>query len=47
MLFELMVFCAVAAIFLIGLSVFSELRDLWSHPEHREVGGGSHLPKPR
>jgi hypothetical protein len=42
MLLTLMVLCAVGAILLVGLGAFTELRDLWAHPEHREDVEASH-----
>ncbi len=47
MLTTLMVICAVGAVLLIGVWAFAEFRDLWSHPDHRAVGGGSQFPKQR
>jgi hypothetical protein len=35
MLIELMLFCAAAGLLLIALGAFSELNDLWVHPDHR------------
>ena len=40
MLFFL-VLCAIVAVFLIVLSCCSDLRDLWTHPEHHDFAGGS------
>lgn len=31
---ELMFLCAIVAIVLIGLSVYSDFHDLWAHPHH-------------
>ncbi len=42
MLIVLMLFCAAGAVFLIGLGAYAEFRELWAHPDHRFVGGGSH-----
>ncbi len=50
MLLMLMIGCALGAVLLIALGAFSELRDLWVHPDHRAIGGGSQFtdkPKPR
>jgi uncharacterized membrane protein len=41
MLLVLMVCCAVGAVFLIGLGAFTEFRELWTHPDHRVLAGGS------
>lgn len=35
MLLTLMLFCAAGAVLLIALGAFSEIHDLWTHPEHR------------
>jgi hypothetical protein len=38
MLMVLMLFCAVGAVFLIGLGAYAEFEDLWPHStRHREV----------
>lgn len=42
MLVVLMVFCAVGAIFLIGLGAYAEFQELWAHPDHRVAAGSSH-----
>jgi hypothetical protein len=46
MLVVLMVFCAVGAIFLIGLGAYAEFQELWAHPDHRVAAGGSHAGRP-
>jgi len=33
----LMICCAVAAVLLVGLGAFSELRDVWKHPDLRST----------
>jgi hypothetical protein len=43
MLFSLMLVCAVAAVLVIATGAFEELREVWSHPDHREAERG----KPR
>jgi len=45
MLIVLMVFCAGGGLFLIGLAVYSEFRDLWAHPDHRVHIDGSRYRK--
>jgi len=37
----IVVFCAAGAIFLVGLTAYNEFQDLWQHPDHRVVAGGS------
>ncbi len=46
MLFVLMLFCAAGAIFLIGLGAYVEFRELWAHPDHRIIAGGSRPVRP-
>lgn len=39
MLVVLMIFCAVGAIFLIGLGAYAEFQELWTHPARHGVDG--------
>jgi len=41
MLLTLMACCAVAAVLLVGLGAFSELRDVWKHPDLRNTDEAS------
>lgn len=34
MLVLLMIFCAAGGVFLIALGVYTELREVWMHPDH-------------
>jgi len=47
MLMFVVVFCAAGAVIIVGLSAYSEFHDMWAHPDHRALGGGSRYPKPR
>jgi hypothetical protein len=48
MLVGLMIFCAVGAIVLIGLSVYAEMQDLWAHSgKHNEAAHPSIRPHHR
>jgi hypothetical protein len=38
MLVLLMVFCAAGAVFLIGLSLYAELQDLWTTSGRNRIG---------
>jgi hypothetical protein len=42
MLMVLMLFCATGAVFLIGLGIYAEFRDLRAHPGRRERVSGPH-----
>lgn len=44
MLLSLMIVCAVGAVLLFALEAFGDLRDVWTHPEHRD-SGEPHYPK--
>jgi hypothetical protein len=44
MLFTLMIFCAAGAIFLMGLAVYAEFRELWARPGSSDSGGGGMYP---
>jgi hypothetical protein len=46
MLVVLMIFCAVGAIFLIGLGAYAEFQELWAHSDHRVAAGSSHPVQP-
>ena len=46
MLVLLMAFCAAGAVFLIGVGLYSEFQDLWSHPGHHSFPEHSHHFKP-
>jgi hypothetical protein len=37
MLLSLMIVCAVVAILMFFLSAFDELRDIWTHPDHKDA----------
>ena len=41
MLTTLMLGCAIVAVILLVEAVYSEISDLWKHPDHRAIGGGS------
>jgi len=47
MLLVVMIFCAAAAVFLIAIDVYTEFHQLWTHPDHRVVAGGSRRDDPR
>jgi hypothetical protein len=49
MLLSLMIACAVVAVLLLAMGAFSDLHDLWAHPDHRpaEDDPRFHKPKPR
>jgi len=42
MLLSLMIVCAVGAVLLFAMGAFSDLRDVWTHPEHREEDDRHH-----
>jgi hypothetical protein len=46
-MFVVMLFCAAGAIFLIGVGVYTEFHELWAHPDHRVLAGGSRRDEPR
>jgi hypothetical protein len=46
MLLSLMIVCAVGAV-LLFLGVFDELREIWTHPDHKDVDDWWHHPKPK
>lgn len=37
MLLSLMIACAVVAVLLFALGAFDDLREVWAHPEHKDV----------
>jgi hypothetical protein len=43
---SLMIACAVGAV-LLFLGVFDELREIWTHPDHKDVDDWWHHPKPK
>ena len=47
MLLTLMIVCAVGAVLLFGLGAFDELRDLWTHPDHRPAEENHQFPRPK
>jgi hypothetical protein len=47
MLLSLMIVCAVGAGLLFFLGAFDELRDIWTHPDHKDVDDQWHPPKPK
>jgi hypothetical protein len=49
MLLSVMVVCAVAAILLFAIGAFDDLRDAWTHSEHRDSDDEHSVPghKPR
>jgi hypothetical protein len=47
MLLSLMIVCAVGAALLFFLGAFDELRDIWTHPDHKDVDDQWHHPKPK
>ena len=47
MLLSLMIICAVGAGLLFFLGAFDELREIWTHPDHKDVDDHWHHPKPK
>ena len=47
MLLWLMIACALGAVLLFALGAFDELRDIWTHPDHKDVENEWHHPKPK
>ena len=47
MLLSLMIACAVGAALLFFLGAFDDLRDIWTHPDHKDVDDQWHHPKPK
>lgn len=46
MLTVLMIVCAAGALLLIAVGAYSQFRELWAHPDHRVLAGGSHSTRP-
>jgi hypothetical protein len=47
MLLSLMIVCAVGAVLLFLLGMLEDLRDIWTHPDHKDVDDRWHHPKPK
>ena len=47
MLLSLMIVCAVGAVLLFAMGAFSDLRDVWTHPDHRPAEDDAHWHKPK
>jgi hypothetical protein len=47
MLLSVMIVCAVGAALLFFLGAFDELREIWTHPGHKDVDEVWHYPKPK
>ena len=45
MLLWLMIICAAGAVLLFAMAAFSDLQDVWKHPDHRPGGEYEHLPE--
>ncbi len=43
MLFSLMLLCAIAAILVVAMGTFTELREIWFHPDRRQEDNASRL----
>jgi hypothetical protein len=41
------VFCAIAAVILIVLTAYNEVREPWVHPDRRPTDETQHRPRPR
>jgi hypothetical protein len=47
MLLSLMIACAGVAVLLFAMGAFSDLLDLWAHPDHRPVEHDPRFHKPK
>ena len=46
MLLSVIIVCAVGTLLLLVLGAFDELREIWTHPDHKDDGDEWHHPKP-
>jgi len=44
---SLMIVCAVVAVLLFAMGAFDDLRDVWTHPDHKGDDDDPHHPRPR
>jgi len=43
----LMIFCAAAVAFLVGITMHTEFQDSWANPEQRAISGSSGVTRRR